>query len=314
MGRKFQYVPIDRIISKLYRDLGLEEISEADIIEWTGEALNFMETPSLLEEAVAFIEVTNHVANIPNGLHSIIQVARNNYFEKSDINCPANILVDEPKGLTTESTCPMGSVPTVLDCKGSILCGGELAYYRPYFDLKYEYEGWNGSRQYKTNFSPMRLANHTFFGTLVCNEDQQIYSESCRDEYTIAGNSLKTSFKEGQIAVAYYRQVVDEETGYPMVPDDSSFTTAITVYITMKYMARLWYLGREGYGDKMQKAEADWQWYCKQASNKAFITQGIDEHQNMQDNKYQMVPNMNKYYGYFGKLGTAQGLGSLRGN
>lgn len=318
MGRKFQYVTLDRVISKLYRDLGLEEISETDVIEWTGEALNFMETPSLLEEAVAFIEVNNHQADLPNGLQTIIQVARNNHFTKENLenNCPANIILDCPEsikeGEVLDKQC-VNSKPVPIDCKGTPIKGFEVAYYRPYFDLQYEYYGWSNSRYYKTKFSPMRLANHTFFSNLVCEENPQIYEEGCTDEYTISQNTIKTSFKEGQIAVAYNRQIVDPETGYPMIPDDSSFTTAITMYITMKYMTRLWYLGREGYGDKMQKAEADWQWYCKQASNKAFTLHGEDEHQSFLQSRYQLIPQLHRYYGYFGKIGASQGSNLLRG-
>lgn len=311
MGRKFQYVTLDRILSKLYRDLGLEEISEIDVIEWTGEALNFMDTPSLLEEAVAFVEVSNFCADLPNGLHSIIQVAKNNNPTNKEVINPANVILDCEEEITEEfcNSNPPGleNYPVPLDCKGSPLTDVELAYYRPYFDLQYEYSGWNSSSYYEAHYTPIRLANHSFFSSLVCAEDEQIYN-NCQgtDEYTISGDKINTSFKDGSIAIAYYRQRVDCETGYPMIPDDVSFTTAITVYITMKYMARLWYMGREGYSDKMQKAEADWQWYCKQASNKAFTLYGIDEHQNFLEGKTQMIPNHNRYYGFFGKLGRPE--------
>ena len=36
MGRKYMYTSVDRILAKVYRDLGLEEISETDLIEWVG--------------------------------------------------------------------------------------------------------------------------------------------------------------------------------------------------------------------------------------------------------------------------------------
>ncbi len=301
MGRKFKFVSIERILSKIYRDLGIEEISETDLIEWTGEALNFMETPSLLEEAVAFIEVSNHAATIPDGLQSVIQVARNNNFEKEEKVCPTDVFAR----IAGEG----------IDCTGflnSTSCNAD--YYIPYFEVKWATLNWARTAYYTESFSPMRLANHSFFGNLVCEEEEQIYDANCTDEYTIAGDVIKTSFKTGQIAVAYYKQITDPETGYPMVPDDSSFTTAITVYITMKYMARLWYMGREGYGDKMQKAEADWQWYCKQASNKAFTLHGEDEHQNFLESRYQMVPRLDRYYGYFGKMSRTDGVSKLNAN
>ena len=63
MGRHLQYTTLDRIIAKLYRDLGLEEISETDIVEWSGEALEAIGAITLYEEAVAFIEIENHQAD-----------------------------------------------------------------------------------------------------------------------------------------------------------------------------------------------------------------------------------------------------------
>ena len=67
MGRHLQYVSADRIIAKLYRDLGLEELNETDIIEQIGEALEAIGAITLYEEAVAFIEIENHQADLPNG-------------------------------------------------------------------------------------------------------------------------------------------------------------------------------------------------------------------------------------------------------
>ena len=108
MGRELQYTTLDRVLSKIYRDLGVEEISETDVVEWSGEALEFIGAITLYEEAVAFIEIENHQADLPNGLHSIIQVARNNKWVKStkDI-CPANVVLDctTDEIKTPESKC-----------------------------------------------------------------------------------------------------------------------------------------------------------------------------------------------------------------
>ena len=152
MGRHLQYTTLDRIIAKLYRDLGLEEISETDIVEWSAEALEAIGAITLYEEAVAFIEIENHQADLPNGLHSIIQVARNNLWTKKEKQelCPANIILDcttqEMENIDSDST-PCGCGDTgmsyqdfiPLDCEGKIIGDYEVAYYRPYFDLQYEY-------------------------------------------------------------------------------------------------------------------------------------------------------------------------------
>ncbi len=314
MGRKLQYTTLDRVISKLYRDLGLEEISETDIIEWSAEALEFIGAVALYEEAVSFIEVENYQADLPNGLHSVIQVAKNNKWCKEDKSTyPANVILDCTTEQMLDSTSPHCGCneepvecPIITDCQGKIIGDYEIAYYRPYFDLQYEFYGWSHSNYYKQEYTPVRLANHTFFNSIVCEEDPVLY-KNCTDEYTIVENKIRTSFKDGYIAVSYYRQKVDPETGYPMIPDEISVITAITMYVTMKYMARLWYMGREGYADKYQKAEQDWQWYCKQAGNKQMMLYGVDQHQNFTESKFQLIPKLNRYYGYFGKLGRQEG-------
>lgn len=307
MGKKFQYIPLDRVISKVYRDLGLEEFSETDIIEWVGEALEGIGAIDLQEEAVAYIEVKNYSAALPNGLTSIIQVAKDNsWTPENKTLCPASIMLDtDVTQITSESTQDQlgcGAFQGVpLGCDGLFIDDSEIAYYRPYFDLQYEYIDWCDSHQYQ-NYSPVRLSNHSYFGTLVHQEETTLYNSSA-DEYTINNDTIRTSFKEGSVAIAYNRQRVDEETGYPLVPDDYSVLSAITYYITWKYMARMWYMGKEGYERKMRESESQWQWYCKQASNLAFGPYGVDEHQNLMEQSYRMIPDRNSYYGFFGKLG-----------
>ena len=78
MKQKFSYTSVNTILSKFNRDLRGNDISESDIIEWTGEALGFMKIVEIQEEALAFLEVRNHQAELPDGFQNIIQIARNN--------------------------------------------------------------------------------------------------------------------------------------------------------------------------------------------------------------------------------------------
>ena len=319
MGRKYKFISVDRVLSKLYRDLGLEEISETDVVEWVGEALEAIGTTNMYEEAVAFLEIKDHRAELPNWLHAIIQVAKNNEWSPNNKQCacPANVLLDcnQSEMLNIEEEdCPCRGTnrdAVTLDCHGNIIEDYELAYYRPYFDLRYEYDLWRSSHYYR-NYTPIRLANHTFFNSIVCPEESSIYSPSCVDEYTIQDNEIRTSFKEGFIAISYYKQKIDENTGYPLIPDNYSVITAITMYITMKYMARMWYMGRESYNDKYQKAEQDWHWYCKQASTNSIMPHGLDEHQNLLESRHQLIPKHNRYYGFLGKLGRKDEMDKFR--
>lgn len=298
----YKYTSIDRIFSKLIRDVK-SEFAESDVIEWCGEALEFIGATRLYEEAVAFIEVKNHQCKLPAGLHAVIQVARNNRWggPSDDSLCPANLVSSNPV-----NTDPEPSTPVAINCEGEPENAYELAYYRPYFDLKWEHSFWIGCGTYQEKYTPVRLATNSFFNSLVCTEVQNgtenIY-QSSTDEYTIIqGEILRFSFKEGSVAVSYLRQVLDEETGYPMIPDNISYTTAITKYITMKMFERDFYNNREGAAQKMTKAEQDWHWYCKQASNVDLMPYGVDEHQNLLDQRNYILPRQNRYYGFFGKM------------
>lgn len=302
----YKYTSIDRIFSKLIRDVK-SDFSESDVIEWCGEALEFIGATRLYEEAVAFIEIRNHQCKLPSGLHSIIQIARNNKWSniKDDLFCPQKIK-DEVEENCEDCVSDKSPDYIILDCNGQPINDYELAYYRPYFDLRYEYDLWRGSSIYTQQYTPIRLTTNNFFNSLVCtdkNENNNNIYQSSVDEYTIIqGDTLRFSFKEGSVAIAYLRQVVDNETGYPMIPDNISYTTAIIKYITMKMFERDFYNGRDGSQAKMQKAESDWQWYCKQAGNVDMMPYGDDEYQNLLDQRSYILPQQNRYYGFFGKM------------
>ncbi len=100
-----------------------------------------------------------------------------------------------------------------------------------------------------------------------------------------------------------------------MIPDNISFTSAIVAYIKWKMLDRMSYLGREGTAQRAIKAEQDWHWYCKQASNLDMMPYGIDEHQNLLEQRSYLLPRHNRYYGFFGNLGSSSHPGgSNRGS
>lgn len=316
MNQRFQYVTVDTILSKYLRDFRGNELNEDDAIEWIGEALGHMKMATLSEEAIAFLEVKNYQAALPNGLHYIIQIAKNNAWTPTDkITCSPQAIVTE---LTTEtpqsgcgcSTCcstPANDV-VLLDCQGELIGSPEVAYYRPYFDLQYEYLGWVHSNSFRTKFTPVRLASHTFFNTLVCQTSQSegLYNNHSTDEYTIVEDQLRFSFKEGLVAVAYLRTKVDIDTGYPMVPDDESAKAAITYYLGWKVKEREAWNHREGAMQIAQVAEARWLKYIKQFKNKAKMPWGTDEYEDLMEQSNYLIPRNKRYYGFFGKLGRAE--------
>lgn len=300
MSQKFQFVSIDTIVAKYLRDFRGLDFDEDEVIEWIGEAVGFTKMAKVSEEAIAFLEVKNYQAELPQWLHYIIQIARKNNWEKETFECSTvEVLetLDIPLPVITE------------DCQGKLSGEVEPVYYRPYFDLQYEYLGWANSRAKRDSFSAVRLSNHTFFNTLVCQtEDTKgAYCNDCgEDEYTIVDNQLRFSFKEGFVAVAYLRQKIDTHTGYPMIPDDEYMKAAITYYITWKVKQREAYNHREGAMALSKDAQKEWENYIKKFKNKAKMPFGTDEYEDLMQQGNYLIPRHKRYDNYFGKLGKRE--------
>lgn len=69
--------------------------------------------------------------------------------------------------------------------------------------------------------------------------------KECSEEltYKIQGNIIYTSIKDGSIEVSYNSIPIDEE-GFPLIPDNSSFTRALELYIKKQCFTVLFDLGK----------------------------------------------------------------------
>ena len=292
-----KYTTMDTVFTKVIRDLGLKDVPENDIIEWAGEALEGINAIRQTEESLAFLNVSNWTAEVPTGLVNIIQIAKNN--EIDDPTC----YTAQPSPDDEQLSEPETDNPVCIDCSGMPYNEYDVAYFRPYHDLQYEYYGWMGKPIYKKKYSPVRLTTHAFFNTLVCQEENfdDLY-DNCNLEYSVVmGKILKFNFEKGLIALSYLRTPTDDY-GIPLIPDDYSFLTAIQKYIGMKYLEREFYLGKTNAERRAIIAKQDWAWYCKQASNKSLIPQGVDEYENLKEQRAYIIPRRNVYQNFFGNL------------
>ena len=273
--KNLKYISVYNIIAGLYRDLGIENINESDIIEWSADALDHIGSVEYSQLSTAFVEVNNFKCAIPEGCTELLQIVRRNGLP------PANIqeILDECScinkpgiELEVQSEQPQGErldacgQPVILDCYGMPLEDYELAYYRPYFDYVYWYFGNNQIRFQQ--WTPVKLAQHNFFNSVKTNPELELYKNRTHDEYNIIDNVIHFSFDKGYVAISHYKRIYDKE-GYPLIPDEVSILTAIKEYCTYKYFQKLWYQGREGTADKWKAAEQNWNWYCRQAKSKA---------------------------------------------
>jgi len=349
MSQRYQYVTVERVLAKHSRDMRGLDIHESDVLEWVGEALSFMKIPNVSEEAVAFMEVEDHQAQLPCNFHYITQVAKYADADNFSINeviydgattspsiiniltfslLPTTETVDTIYQVTSDTDTTLNGYYTwndtayvkntnnsqlgvCLDEYGNLIEGTEYAYYRPYFDLQYEYLDWMHSNVRRTSFTPVKLADHTFFNSVVCQEEddriQHLYN-SCNDEYTVVQKTrkLRFSFKKGFVAVAFTRQMIDEATGYPMVPDNQYCLNAIEYYLKWKTMERHFYLGREGSQAKMMYAEDKWEKYIHRFKNHSKMPMGVDDFEDLKNQSNYLIPRGNMYDNYFGSLSDSE--------
>ena len=141
---EIQFVSVDRVLAKFHRDLRDTSVNETDMIEWIGEALGFLKVQQIQEEAVAFLEVKNYETIVPSYFNMVIQIAKKKNWVKEDPcftpesvkGCGCNKEKKEP---CEECTCQEKNA-VYTDCQGNIIGPYERAYYRPYFDLQWEYD------------------------------------------------------------------------------------------------------------------------------------------------------------------------------
>ena len=67
--------------------------------------------------------------------------------------------------------------------------------------------------------------------------------EYISNTYKIQGNVIHTAFEEGDIELAYL-SIPTDECGYPLLPDNSSFTRALELYIKKQWFTILFDLGK----------------------------------------------------------------------
>lgn len=98
----------------------------------------------------------------------------------------------------------------------------------------------NDEDNYENNPIALTRATNTFHTSVNCidiNDCPTAYT------YTASGGVIKTSFKEGNIQVAYSSLPLDDE-GYPLIPDNEKVKLAIRYYIMFMHMEPLKLIGK----------------------------------------------------------------------
>lgn len=98
MNWSSKYTSVHEIISKVYRDMGMQdEINIASAVEWAGEAIELIGAPFHLTERVEHLAVENYRAKLPCDLHYVQTVK----------GCPGELSTDTCFKPSTDAYLPM---------------------------------------------------------------------------------------------------------------------------------------------------------------------------------------------------------------
>lgn len=110
--------------------------------------------------------------------------------------------------------------------------------------------------------------------------------------YKVQGNVIFTSMENGTIEIAYHSFAVDSD-GYPLIPDNSSFITALELYIKKKEFTKLFDQGEITpaiYNNVLQ----EYSWYVGQAQSD-LIRPSIDQMQALTNSLNTLIPRMTEH-------------------
>lgn len=93
--------------------------------------------------------------------------------------------------------------------------------------------------------------------------------------YKIQGNMIFTSIRECDIEVAYSAIITDEE-GYPLIPDNSSFTRALELFIKKHFFTILFDLGKISQA-ALQNAQQEYAWAVGDCQTEFNRIKSVDE-------------------------------------
>lgn len=104
--------------------------------------------------------------------------------------------------------------------------------------------------------------NHNILGAFRYSSDSFHMSDTKPEyadySYKVQGNIIYLSVPNGLIEIAYQAIPIDSD-GYPLIPDNSSFTRALEAYIKKQHFTILFDLGKIGNGPLAQ-VQQDYAW------------------------------------------------------
>ena len=123
--------------------------------------------------------------------------------------------------------------------------------------------------------------------------------------YKIQNNIIYTSTKDLEIEISYWAILVDN-MGFPLIPENSSFITALELYIKKQYFTILFDTGKLN-PNVLQNIQQEYAWYVGQAQSD-LIRPTIDQMQSITNMWNTLIPRVAEHEKGFYNAGSREYL------
>jgi len=279
MAYNGRYISIHQVVENVFRDAGFDKVDWESAIAWTVQLMG------KIGITYQYIEIDT------NG---------------EGYN-PPPISVENYRGML-----PTGFVNIKSARRVQIDDLGNIVDFRPMIASTDVYHQTNLEEEYNnpTAYDPVaRVTNFTLdeYGDLEAEDnfiqqDKINYTNTLPNTYKIQGDYIFTDFKEGNIELVYTSYPIDNE-GFPMIPDDEKYISALEYYITYKLDWKRWRRNPASPGLKAVVNDSEQQYLFAVASarTKAHIP-SVDQMESLKNMWLRSIPKPNEHSNGFKTL------------
>lgn len=270
-------VSLKTIVERVYMDFGFNySLSWNEAAEWAGSILALLKAPVSLEDKFCIIKIEGQKGKLPEDLESLVSVA----YIAGELN-------------NNKAT------PFVFPDEGSFLAEVvELDKYNreAFVSLAYNFNDANDLWCRFPSLIPMKYTTDLFYKHQYhcTNWDLSVPSNYT---YKVNNGYIFPNFENGRVLMAY-RAIPTDCDGFPLIPSDEKWRTAVMWEIAYKIAKKLWIQGNLE-DKRFQFIERDRDWYVAQAGKHSM---SVDEMTSLKNSIVNLIPNPHEENNFFRNL------------
>lgn len=221
-----------------------DELTKTTYLSWANDSIEHYSNAQLYDIRVIPLTVKNYQAPLPDGFKGEIQL-----LYRKDCKIPSTrieaiewtqkmfgtdcnyIIKKECPKCSSNTSCTCGMAPITIIPDHLWQMNQSRDHYNTKAYVKEFSMGNTGKHPKRPSLGILPLSTNNFHTiSLDTNDDCRYPNLSNRDEYRIQNGKIITSFKEGEILLAYKSVHLDED-GYRLIPDHPYAYEATIAYI-----------------------------------------------------------------------------------